>query len=450
MKDYNQLLEKLRVILQSETKESFENFILSQRDMRIKFDPTQDVQLKAKAIFKGNKFKFPNSISHPDFRIEEGKEMEIYLVNYKIKDKQFGIMFNKNNINYYPYSMNKFKKEWHLIKESIKSEMSFEDWIKYSLNLSNKHFFGGNQLPPEFILGDLHGSLTDSSVFAKTANLMKDYPMNKITKFIPCFNNIENYEKEIQVNCNFIPLHSNKYICLIDKGTNTLLGKALLKRYSNGKTKLSRFGLDSTLDPRVIDAFKSQLKEENLEINLEKREIGGEYNISLLVNNPKKDTPLRKLRGKVKAIVKETNLNPALTKAYSRHRFTRLRLYFEDIFYGFATYDRDIKVLKDFEMKEGLSEGFYSRFENSIQNSHSIIKLTYKAGFYCYNYQFIEPKRPPLGLKPRWLHEEQRIIEIEEAFSRYLEAKTEPPIEWTEEILELRLNKQLRNLKKKK
>lgn len=41
--------------------------------------------------------------------------------------------------------------------------------------------------------------------------------------------------------------------------------------------------------------------------------------------------------------------------------------------------------------------------------------------------------RPPLGLKPLWLHNEQRLDEIDQAIARYLEAKKEIPQAWVEE-----------------
>jgi hypothetical protein len=38
--------------------------------------------------------------------------------------------------------------------------------------------------------------------------------------------------------------------------------------------------------------------------------------------------------------------------------------------------------------------------------------------------------KPPLGLKPRWLHEEQRLAEVREALERYEGLIDPPPDEW--------------------
>ena len=41
--------------------------------------------------------------------------------------------------------------------------------------------------------------------------------------------------------------------------------------------------------------------------------------------------------------------------------------------------------------------------------------------------------KPPLGLRPRFVYEQQRIDEIEEAMVRYIGAAKEIPVEWLEE-----------------
>jgi hypothetical protein len=46
-------------------------------------------------------------------------------------------------------------------------------------------------------------------------------------------------------------------------------------------------------------------------------------------------------------------------------------------------------------------------------------------------------EQPPLGLKPRWLHIEHRITEIEKAVERYRAAQLEVPVEWYEEYFDL-------------
>jgi hypothetical protein len=54
-------------------------------------------------------------------------------------------------------------------------------------------------------------------------------------------------------------------------------------------------------------------------------------------------------------------------------------------------------------------------------------------------------KKPPLGIKPRWLHEEQRINAITAAIKRYLEEDVPIPQKWIEEYNELAERKNARN-----
>ena len=51
--------------------------------------------------------------------------------------------------------------------------------------------------------------------------------------------------------------------------------------------------------------------------------------------------------------------------------------------------------------------------------------------------------KPPIGITPRWLLDEERAIEIEQAIARYNEADYPIPIEWIQELNEVyeRLNK---------
>lgn len=46
-------------------------------------------------------------------------------------------------------------------------------------------------------------------------------------------------------------------------------------------------------------------------------------------------------------------------------------------------------------------------------------------------------KRPPLGLAPKWIRDEQRLWEIQAAIVRYYEAEMPIPIEWVEEYNQL-------------
>lgn len=43
-------------------------------------------------------------------------------------------------------------------------------------------------------------------------------------------------------------------------------------------------------------------------------------------------------------------------------------------------------------------------------------------------------EKPPLGLKPKWIHDQQRQGEIMAAMSRYLEVGKTPPKEWAIEF----------------
>lgn len=47
---------------------------------------------------------------------------------------------------------------------------------------------------------------------------------------------------------------------------------------------------------------------------------------------------------------------------------------------------------------------------------------------------------PPLGLKPKWIHDAQRIREIFEAMERYSDAEKPIPREWIDELRELVTN----------
>ena len=46
-------------------------------------------------------------------------------------------------------------------------------------------------------------------------------------------------------------------------------------------------------------------------------------------------------------------------------------------------------------------------------------------------------KKPPIGITPRWLLDEEREIEIKEAINRYNEAEYPIPYEWIEELIEI-------------
>lgn len=50
----------------------------------------------------------------------------------------------------------------------------------------------------------------------------------------------------------------------------------------------------------------------------------------------------------------------------------------------------------------------------------------------------IEDLPPPFGLKPKYIHDEHRAIDISKAIVRYLNNRLPIPIEWVQEYNELR------------
>jgi len=46
-------------------------------------------------------------------------------------------------------------------------------------------------------------------------------------------------------------------------------------------------------------------------------------------------------------------------------------------------------------------------------------------------------KKPPVGIKPRHLHDTARIKEIHAAMGRYIEDAKQIPAEWSKELLDL-------------
>ena len=53
--------------------------------------------------------------------------------------------------------------------------------------------------------------------------------------------------------------------------------------------------------------------------------------------------------------------------------------------------------------------------------------------------------KPPLGLRPRWLAEEQRMQEIAEAIFRYSNHNLPVPAHWSEELARLTINAPVRD-----
>ena len=49
----------------------------------------------------------------------------------------------------------------------------------------------------------------------------------------------------------------------------------------------------------------------------------------------------------------------------------------------------------------------------------------------------VQTKKPPLGLKPKWVHDYERKCEILDAMERYSEVNFPIPKEWITELREL-------------
>lgn len=48
-----------------------------------------------------------------------------------------------------------------------------------------------------------------------------------------------------------------------------------------------------------------------------------------------------------------------------------------------------------------------------------------------------EMQKPPIGLKPRWIHDSQRAKEILDAIERYTDSNMSIPKAWIEELKDL-------------
>jgi hypothetical protein len=76
------------------------------------------------------------------------------------------------------------------------------------------------------------------------------------------------------------------------------------------------------------------------------------------------------------------------------------------------------------------------------QLKETVIPMRFKEDFKCTNVsnscgescQNHNVERPPLGLKPKWIHDKQRQVEILKAINRYLSAGKTPPKEWAIEF----------------
>jgi len=54
-----------------------------------------------------------------------------------------------------------------------------------------------------------------------------------------------------------------------------------------------------------------------------------------------------------------------------------------------------------------------------------------------FNSELLDNKKSPLGLKPKWLHDDLRRIEVQQAIERYNIAGMVIPEEWKEELKNL-------------
>ena len=57
--------------------------------------------------------------------------------------------------------------------------------------------------------------------------------------------------------------------------------------------------------------------------------------------------------------------------------------------------------------------------------------------FYNARGGYTPTEKHPIGLKPKWLHDQQRQIEIMDAMMRYLKANKKIPQEWMDELYKL-------------
>jgi hypothetical protein len=60
----------------------------------------------------------------------------------------------------------------------------------------------------------------------------------------------------------------------------------------------------------------------------------------------------------------------------------------------------------------------------------------------------LPPECPPLGLRPRFIVEEQRLDEIEAAMGRYIFANMDIPFDWVDEFLYLLWRQKVNNQKR--
>ena len=104
-----------------------------------------------------------------------------------------------------------------------------------------------------------------------------------------------------------------------------------------------------------------------------------------------------------------------------------------------------IEYVKTFSISTPHSQRFTEEVEKlfKVKFNKNIISKDIDAIFN--QNQKIKVEKPPLGLMPRYLYNEQRFQEIYSAISRYYQAGKAIPIEWIEEYNDI--SKTLKNEK---
>ena len=81
-----------------------------------------------------------------------------------------------------------------------------------------------------------------------------------------------------------------------------------------------------------------------------------------------------------------------------------------------------------------MTDKFKKHFKVKLYNSQEDIAPQTMDGEALFgNDTAVNSSRPPLGIMPSWLYDEQRCKEIEAAMLRYMQAGIEPPKEWAME-----------------
>ena len=76
----------------------------------------------------------------------------------------------------------------------------------------------------------------------------------------------------------------------------------------------------------------------------------------------------------------------------------------------------------------------FNWLNNWEQLKNTVIPMRFKEDWGEQLNSLSKKKKPPVGLKPKWIHDQQRQREIMIAINRYLEADITPPKEWALEF----------------